>query len=847
MELGKISEQYQLEKQSRLEGEYRVNWRSSQLISKGHGSQTTQGKSFVGILIGVVSNQLEIDLLEYTFKGRGRPGHHFLAYEKLVLLEPTVASAVGLKALINRLLMASNEKADDFFKRLTHTHLSIYVGKAVEDEINIRSFEEQNPALYEKVHEDLKRRSSGHLYARRKLRESAKRDGIEWAEWSDGDRFAVGAKIIDIIATHSDLIEIDLIRGKNQKNRFIRLADYAIEQMRKLENIKGINAPKYYPMLVKPKPWSAVTGEGVGGFLSHHILPLNMVKAHRKNYLEELGHFDLSVVYRSLNALQDTAWRVNPFIKERFDYLWTHHLRLGKLPVQDTLDEPQKPFDIETNEEARKEYRKNKAIYYTDRQKQIGIVGLHDQVKVISDKFADEKQLHFVHTVDFRSRAYPKASYLQPQGNDVSRALLTFADVHAKNLDEEAARELALYGASLYGYDKVSIDDRIDWVEEHTPQIIASANDCYENRFWCEPGKPFLFLAFCEEWKQWKDKGEDHKSSLPIMRDGTCNGIQHWAALLRDPETARLVNMTDEEVPQDAYQEACNALQDLLHRKINDNVTAAYAIGQTAGSDIDYAKGWLNYGLDRGLMKKPTMTLTYGSRQYAMMSHKWKTGSIEAWILEKQEKGISKPFGKNLNSAINWLAKEMTRAMNQVIGPVMQGMSFLRDCARVCMKAEIPVTWITPSNFYVRQAYPELESRRVATKLLGDIIRPTLAEEVEGRYKHSRMVNAVAANFVHSLDASAMFNTIDKALDRGVEAFCMIHDSYGTVAKDSKTLSECTREAFVEMYDNQNPLEAFLYQLSKGIPESLRHELPEVPKLGDFSVTEVLSSKHFFS
>lgn len=79
MELGKISEQYQLEKQSRLEGEYRVNWRSSQLISKGHGSQTTQGKSFVGILIDVVSNQLEIDLLEYTFKGRGRPGHHFLA------------------------------------------------------------------------------------------------------------------------------------------------------------------------------------------------------------------------------------------------------------------------------------------------------------------------------------------------------------------------------------------------------------------------------------------------------------------------------------------------------------------------------------------------------------------------------------------------------------------------------------------------------------------------------------------------------------------------------------------------------------------------------------------------
>ena len=843
MDLGKITEEYQLEKQSKLEGEYRVNRRSEQLSGKEHGSQTPSGKSFVGALLHVVETQISIDMMELMSTKIGRPGHHKVALEKLQGLEPSAIAAVGLKAMINRVLHPSKRQS-----RLTHTTLSIYIGKAIEDEINIRAFEEANEALYAKVHDDLKRRSAGHTYARRKLRESAKKDGVDWQEWSDSHRLQVGSKIIDVVATNSDILVIKLVNGKNRKDRFVSLADYALEQMRAIENIKGVRSPKYYPMITKPRHWTAVMGKNAGGFLSHHLPKLRLVKAHQKSYLEELQHFDMSEIFRSVNALQDTAWKINPSIKHKFNYLWEKHLRLGKLPVQDMLDEPPRPFDIETNEAARKEWRKAKAIYHTEKQSQLGLIAMHDQLKTISDKFVDEPDLHFVHTVDFRSRAYPKASYLQPQGNDVSRSLLMFADSHAKNLDANSAKELALYGASLFGYDKVSLQDRLDWVEEHTPEIIASAENCYDNRFWCEPSKPFLFLAFCEEWRQWKLKGEDHKSSLPIMRDGTCNGIQHWAAILRDPQAAKLVNMTNEDLPQDAYQAAADVLQDLLYQKIKDNISATYAIGSTTGADVEYAKGWLDYGLDRGLMKKPTMTLTYGSTQYAMMSHDWQPGSIEVWVNERyNDKGIPKPFNGQLGKPIAYLSKEMTRAMNQVVGPIMRGMDFLKDCARVCVEAEIPVTWVTPSNFYVRQAYPDYEPRRVTTKLLGDIIKPSLNEEVQGKYNNIRMVNAVAANFVHSLDATAMYKTINKALDRGVTAFCMIHDSYGTVAADTETLSKCTREAFVELYENQNYLESFLGQLGKVIPQRLRHKLPEVPELGTFNIKEVLESKHFFS
>ena len=823
MDLGQIGRQAAIEKQAKMEGEHRVFNRSESLKNKSQGSQTPSGKSFVTALVDVVECSLS-ELIESL--SLGKPGRHAKDLKLLQNLEPSVAAVVGLKAMINKLLTSPDE--------LYLTGLAIYIGMAIEDEIQLRSFEEANPDLFSKVYHDLQQRNAGHQYARRKLRESAKRDGFEWIDWRDDQRWRVGVRLVDTVLIHTDLLNVSLVKRKDKKERFIHLTDYALKQMRDIELLKGLLAPKYYPMVCRPRHWKDVVGRDAGGFLTSNMPRQKLVKSHQKNYVEELRHFDLSEIYRSINALQDTSWKVNTYVKERFDYLWSTQSRLGNLPVQDLLDRPSKPFDIDTNEGARREYRKNTAIYFTDRQSQVGKIGIHDQLKTVSDKFVDEQDMHFVYTVDFRSRAYPKASYLQPQGNDVSRALLTFGDIHAKNMDEESARELALYGASLFGYDKVTLDERVAWVEDNTPDIIASAENCFDNRMWCEPGKPFLFLAFCNEWKQWKEKGEKHKSSFPVMRDGTCNAIQHWAAILRDTRSAVQVNLSDHDLPQDAYTEAAGVLK----KKLEEH---AFIGNETA-------KEWLEYGIDRALMKKPTMTLAYGSKQYSMMSHDYKAGAVESWVMDQLiEEDKPVPFDGKLNRPVAWLSKEIWASIGEVVGSVMIGMQFLQKCARVCLKADIPVTWITPSNFYVRQTYPEFTSRRVKTKLLGDFIRANIAEEVLGSYNKHKMVNAVAANFVHSLDATAMYKTIDKALDRDVTAFCMIHDSYGTVPADTKILSQCTREAFVEMYQDTNHLKVFKDQLIEGIPEHLHDELPDVPCLGDFDISKVLKSKHFFS
>lgn len=57
------------------------------------------------------------------------------------------------------------------------------------------------------------------------------------------------------------------------------------------------------------------------------------------------------------------------------------------------------------------------------------------------------------------------------------------------------------------------------------------------------------------------DFPEDFLSDLPIHQDGTCNGLQHYAALGRDIEGARSVNLINQDKPSDLYTRVCDKVK----------------------------------------------------------------------------------------------------------------------------------------------------------------------------------------------------------------------------------------------------------------------------------------------
>ena len=157
-------------------------------------------------------------------------------------------------------------------------------------------------------------------------------------------------------------------------------------------------------------------------------------------------------------------------------------------------------------------------------------------------RFKDRERFFIPWSFDYRGRAYPIPAFLTPQDTDFGKSLLQFAD--AAFLTPEAEDWLAFQVATTYGYDKATIQERLDWVRDNQQLIENVGKDPV--RFlpeWEAADEPWQFMAACEEYYHCLIACDRHWTSLPIATDATCSGLQILAGLAKDKSTAQLVNV----------------------------------------------------------------------------------------------------------------------------------------------------------------------------------------------------------------------------------------------------------------------------------------------------------------
>jgi DNA-directed RNA polymerase len=83
--------------------------------------------------------------------------------------------------------------------------------------------------------------------------------------------------------------------------------------------------------------------------------------------------------------------------------------------------------------------------------------------------------------------------------------------------------------------------------------------------WWTSSDNPWQTLAACMEIAEAlkSPNPENFISGFPIHQDGSCNGLQHYAALGRDEIGAFSVNLHPSDVPQDVYSSVASAV--ILH------------------------------------------------------------------------------------------------------------------------------------------------------------------------------------------------------------------------------------------------------------------------------------------
>jgi DNA-directed RNA polymerase len=470
----------------------------------------------------------------------------------------------------------------------------------------------------------------------------------------------------------------------------------------------------------------------------------------------------------------------------------------------------------------------------------------------IASRYKGFRKIFFPYQLDFRSRVYA-VPHLNPQGADYQKSLLRFAN--GKPLGDQGWKWLAIHGANLAGNDKVSLEDRVNWVLDNENEICAIALDPYGNRGWSQGiaglsiDKPWQFLAFCYEWAGYCEHGESFVSRLPVALDGSCSGIQHFAAMLKS-ETGSCVNLTPSEKPADVYAlvasaccsqaniDAVSGTEDELR---HNDLGTPYVLEGTK----TLAAQWLAFGITRKVCKRPVMTLSYGSKEFGFKAQIM-DDILRPAFAESSLNGVPFGFQEDGYRAAIYMAKSIWKSVTQTLVAPVEAMEWLQKAASLVVQEGLPVSWTTPIGFPVQQQYMNVEPRRVRTHLSGRLIYITMNQDVDSLDK-MKMKNAISPNFIHSADAAHLLKTVSDARDQGITNFAMIHDSFGTLAADTEDLFRIVRESFVEIYTQCNVLENFRIEMENQLSDTSRGKLPPIPAMGTLDLQGVLASRYCFA
>lgn len=831
-----VDEQIALEERAAGIGIDEFHSRTDQARQDRNETGTRYGLALLRHGIGPVAEGIGEFLSEAS---SGKPGVRHTASRLLEAIDPEVAALIALRTVIDGVTS----------RRMLQT-VAIAIGTRIEAEQRYRALADRDGVRAQYVARKASKATT-FSHARAVLTYTMAQAGVEWAPWPETDKLHLGVKLIDIIMDKVGLVEcFDRVVKANRTHKCLTITaaaeDWIMRQIGRSEAL----TPPLLPTVIPPRDWTSPTD---GGYHTAAIPELSLVKTGNRRHLEALAERkdQMPAVYRSINALQRTPWTINGRVLEVANLIWEGGEEIAGLPPREDIPSVQCPkchanvplgrrgagrrggwehacFTDGTDEakDALSAWKSRAAVAHMDNVSGRSRRFQTHKILWTAALFRHGQRIYMPYQMDFRGRVYA-VPYLNPQGPDLMKGLLTLG----RGLpieDGVAAGWLAIQGANVWGFDKASLEDRVGWVEDHQDEILASADDPLSCRWWTRADKPWQFLAFAFEWAGFCREGYGFVSHLPVALDGSCSGIQHFSAMLRDEVGGAAVNLVPADKPADIYARVAEVAREGLCREI-----------ATGGKEAPVAQQLLDLDIDRKATKRQVMTLPYGATTYSCREY------TEAWM--RGERGDRMPWsGPDVFGPSCFLGSTIWTSIGQVVVAARAAMDWLQKCAKVVSQADEPIIWTTPSGFPVIQRYPSMASRRVKTKLGDSIIKLSLRED-QPSIDRKRMASAISPNFVHSNDAAHLSLSVDLALDNDIVDFAMIHDSFGTHAANAELFGACLRHAFVDMYREHDVIEEFREAMLAHMPEGGFERLPPAPPKGGLDLDLVLQSDFFFA
>lgn len=410
-------------------------------------------------------------------------------------------------------------------------------------------------------------------------------------------------------------------------------------------------------------------------------------------------------------------------------------------------------------------------------------------------------------------------------GSDVARSIILFAE--GKELGENGFDMLKIHLINLTGTMKRStLKERLAYANSIMDDIIDSAKNPFNGKLWWQQSEErWQTLACCIEINNAIKSGnpETFVSHFPIHQDGSCNGLQHYAALGRDEMGAFSVNLTPSERPQDVYS---NVLEIVETERQKDEKQQEIA-------------RLLRNQIKRKVIKQTVMTTVYNVTLYG----------AKLQILRQLEDN-NFPSDRALEAS-TYLAAKTFQSIREIFTSAKLIQDWLSQCAYlIAFVRDKNVIWETPLGLPVAQPYQKSVKSKF-NRSSHDSVMPDV----------NKQRNAFPPNYVHSLDSSHMMLTslyCDKA---GIQ-FVSVHDCFWTHACNADIMNKITRDQFVALHSLpllDNLANYFIKNFGYTEEEMRQNEklretmlkfnkaLVDMPSKGKFDLHKVKDSTYFFS
>ena len=506
--------------------------------------------------------------------------------------------------------------------------------------------------------------------------------------------------------------------------------------------------PKLKPMIVPPKPW---TTSDDGGYLS---VPNRLMRSHGSlMQMQAVNKSHLPTIYRGLNYLSAIPWRINGRILHTIETLWARGGGVADLPSLSNVPVPTIPPDADP---ATRKAVQREGANAGRHNRNLHSLRCDVELKLSVARQFKGRAIYFPFNVDFRGRAYPIPPHLNHIGNDLCRGLLMFEQ--KKRVGEAGLRWLMIHTTNLWGQgkEKLPYDERVQWCRDHLDLIRRAAADplgtaetesaASTSAWWLQADKPFQFLAASIELAEAYSLPEpvEYHSALPVHQDGSCNGLQHYAALGRDVEGGMSVNLTPSERPQDVYSVVCARVL----QRVAEDAQAGLALAKL-----------LEGRVTRKVVKQTVMTSVYG---VTLMGAK---DQIKARLLETSIEW-PQPVEASVSQAALYLARVTLSSLYSAFEGARRIQDWLGDCAlRIASGAAAGQLGDAPRP----ARHPALPTRRHLRRAHHHAAGQPGVDQRPAAGVGSAAEVRLPPNFIHSLDATHMVMTALRCEGRGAD------------------------------------------------------------------------------